>query len=600
MEVIKLNLIPTGALPVVHASQYDDGRIFRADLYDGAEVYHLDGTETISCELKKPDGNIVTLAVTNTSESFIEIKTTEQACAVAGESLAEVKIEKGADKIGSLNFILSVERSPIEGGIESESEINNLWTQVAGMVAAEVAQQYDSENVFFDSEPTAGHGTGYAVTSEGLKSITDGITADISAVNDDLSDETAARITGDTLLGERIDAIIALPDGSTTADAELIDIRVGYDGEPFNSAGDAVRGQVSDLHTIINNHTENVYTDITSTLEKIRNYVINSGGGMSSGAGNNYFITDKIAVVPGTIYRLTASMNYGNYIYVIYDSDSHIIGGVKSGAGGTWTKLTDEVITIPYGAAFVRWCGNDFNKEFKLEEATSQIWVADKLAQALSSELDQKYEAARPWSGKTWVAIGDSLTENNATASEKYHKLIADKTGITVLNYGKSGTGYGKTYSTSENFADRVLTLSGIDCDIITIFGSFNDLSIPLGTADDSGTDTIGGYMNTTFDNLFATKPFISVGVIAPSPWWGKAPNDPTNNASQYVALLKEITSRRSIPFLDLFHCSNLHPNDSDFRDEFFANSDGVHPNNAGHKKIEPMIYEFLKGIVEE
>lgn len=168
MEVIKLNLIPTGALPVVHASQYDDGRTFRADLYDGAEVYHLDGTETISCELKKPDGNIVTLAVTNTSESFIEIQTTEQACAVAGESLAEVKIEKGADKIGSLNFILSVERSPIEGGISSASEINNLWTQVDGMVADILADSYDSADVIFDNEPTEGHGIPYTVTSEGI------------------------------------------------------------------------------------------------------------------------------------------------------------------------------------------------------------------------------------------------------------------------------------------------------------------------------------------------------------------------------------------------------------------------------------------------
>ena len=168
MEVIKLNLIPTGALPVVHASQYDDGRIFRADLYDGAEVYHLDGTETISCELKKPDGNIVTLAVTNTSESFIEIQTTEQTCAVAGESLAEVKIEKGDDKIGSLNFILSVERSPIEGGISSASEINNLWTQVDGMVADALATQYDSANVVFDNLPTEGHGIPYTVTSEGI------------------------------------------------------------------------------------------------------------------------------------------------------------------------------------------------------------------------------------------------------------------------------------------------------------------------------------------------------------------------------------------------------------------------------------------------
>ena len=190
MEVINLNFIPSGANPVAHASQFDEGRTTRFNLFDGSAVYTLDGTEIITVSVRKPDGHIVTEAVTNTSDSYVEVVTTEQMTACAGDNLAQIKVEKGGDTIGFLNYILQVQKDPEDGGDPSASFIHDLDQQIADAVA----DQYDAADVVFDAVPTAGHGVGFAVTSEGVK----------NAIPDELDDLSDVTYTGTPAMGEAV------------------------------------------------------------------------------------------------------------------------------------------------------------------------------------------------------------------------------------------------------------------------------------------------------------------------------------------------------------------------------------------------------------
>ena len=125
MEKQNLDILPGGILPVIHCSQGDIGRQFQINLYSDGAPYVLDGTEELTLDGHKEDGNIFTYSLDPVTGSTITISTEEQMTACAGNTICEIRIFKDTTRLGTCNFIMQVEEGPSNGTL-SESALQAL------------------------------------------------------------------------------------------------------------------------------------------------------------------------------------------------------------------------------------------------------------------------------------------------------------------------------------------------------------------------------------------------------------------------------------------------------------------------------------------
>ena len=336
---------------------------------------------------------------------------------------------------------------------------------------------------------------------------------------------------------------------------------------------DQVDNLVDDLGGYIDNIVD---VPITNTPGR---YINNHG--IITETGGNYVIAEG-AVEAGEKYLITASTNYTNPFYAWYDANNTLISiGSYSASGGAYSTLIDFEAIAPTGATKI-----------------VINWNTASISGVLRRDIGKRI--AKKWYGKKWACVGDSLTDNNQYTTKHYFDYVKDATDIEPINMGDSGTGYKRGEDTNRAFYQRI---SGIDttADVVTIFGSFNDIGAgyTLGTYTDTDTTTIAGCINATLDNLQAVMPTAILGIVAPTPWATARP-DFHIAADNYVNILKQIAEHRSIPFLDLYRHSNLRPWDADFRELAYSNDggNGTHPNELGQKIIAPKFEGFLYSLL--
>ena len=376
---------------------------------------------------------------------------------------------------------------------------------------------------------------------------------------------------------------------------------------------DALMEEIQEPSTIINGKLSNMGLVTTCGVNLLNPSTMMRGWALNDATGElfesaSYIASDYMEVEVGKKYSAFALYN-SNVIglpvarVVAYKSDKTFLSYLGNIA---YSATIPNTVTIPTNAKYVRVSFTTANYDgFGIPMFAETDGTAMPSA-IVAYEERSGLTKSRAWINKKWTAVGDSLTEVNDKTTKNYCDYISEITGISVVNMGESGSGYMRKYDTNHAFYNRVANVP-TDSDVVTIFGSLNDLGggLTLGTIDDDVSDnTVFGYVNGTLDALYTAFPTVNIGIISPTPWKSSQPWNENNESTKYCEGLKQICYNRGIPFLDLYHCSNLRPWDATARDLFYSHdvvggvNAGCHPDENGHKMFAPKIKNFLESLL--
>lgn len=135
----------------------------------------------------------------------------------------------------------------------------------------------------------------------------------------------------DLVARQRIDNLAKLQEGSTTGDAELIDIRVGADGKTYDSAGEAVRGQVGSLSEETSYSSDEVYRiglgeNIEPEVEYVNRYINSANGVLGEESDIRCSSKNMIFIPKGSTVYEQVNEGYSLFSRYCYDLKRNLLG----------------------------------------------------------------------------------------------------------------------------------------------------------------------------------------------------------------------------------------------------------------------------------
>lgn len=208
--------------------------------------------------------------------------------------------------------------------------------------------------------------------------------------------------------------------------------------------------------------------------------------------------------------------------------------------------------------------------------------------------------------------LGDSITFGHGTSDPRYvfWNLLNTEDGACARGYGISGTRIARQQTPSagypefdQYFRTRVASMDP-DADVVLVLGGTNDYGhgdAPLGRMPDRTDDTFYGAVHNLCIDLINRYPESVIAFMTPTHRadehravneWGVRN---VGCLEDYVNIIQEVAGYYSLPVIDLYRTSGLQPEVEVLRRKYVP--DGLHPNDAGNRRIYLKVREFLLSL---
>ena len=215
-----------------------------------------------------------------------------------------------------------------------------------------------------------------------------------------------------------------------------------------------------------------------------------------------------------------------------------------------------------------------------------------------------------PWSGRSAVFVGDSITAGTGT-TKTYYQFLEETLGfgsVTAMGVAGSCVSAASDYGQSNQpLINRYQSIPSAD--LIVVFMGTNDYGheTPLGSVEDTQDGTFYGALNTIIPALVAKHTSSKIVFVTPLHRYGfgtskilgtqftydHIPNGVGATLGDYVDALKTVCANNGVSVIDLHTEYTLDPADADVRTNYMP--DGLHPNAAGHEVIAGIMESHIR-----